>query len=106
MGRAKKQIFQKKKRNTDAIFKRGGGKLVSPNKKWSGEIKKEEEKNWWPKKKWSGEIHIFFMKNFNHSKIEAANPSSIKLICCGLIKLILWEKYRIEFCKKCIPWTF
>ena len=35
------------------------------------------------KKKWSSEL--FFIKNFNHGKIEAANPSPIKLICCSMI---------------------
>ena len=40
-----------------------------------------------PKKKWSGDIFFFLIKNFNHGKIEEANPSSIKLICCGLKQL-------------------
>ena len=43
-----------------------------------------EKKNCAPKNKIERRNIFFLIKNFNHAKIEAANPSSIKLICCGL----------------------
>ena len=37
-------------------------------------------------KKMERRIYFFLIKKLYHGKIEAANPSSIKLIYCGLIK--------------------
>ena len=48
--------------------------------KWCGEIKKN---CCFKKIEWRNNL-FFLIKNFNHGKIEAANPSSIKLFCCGL----------------------
>ena len=81
MGRGKKQnyfVF------TGHVIFRQGKKIGVYKQKWSGEIKKIIiKKIGASKKKWSSEL--FFIKNFNHGKIEAANPSSIKLICCSMI---------------------
>ena len=65
------------------IFKRGGGGIGVSKQTRSGEIKKNKKLIPPKKMEWR---NIFFLtnKNFNHSKIKAANPSAIKLIWCGL----------------------
>ena len=75
MGRAEKNLyFQKKKRNIDVIL--GGKKNCCLQTKMEG---RKKIKNWCPPKK-NGAAIFFSNKKFYHGKIEAANPSSIKLI--------------------------
>ena len=78
-------FFQRKKRNIDMIF-RWRKKIGVSRQKWSGEIIIKKIGPPPQKKKPERQNIYFFFLTFNHVEIEAANPSSIKLFCCGLSK--------------------